>query len=497
MRMSVSEDIAAIFRSRGVQALALALLLSAAAWQETQMPSITADQDIWMHLALGDWMYSHHAVPETGILSQIAMRPWAAYSWGFELLVSGVYALAGLMGLLALLAGMEVLITGAIFIVLRRISGSFWPAWSLTGAGIWTLYHNMPIRPIVFSILFFTIAIGLIFEARRTGSVKPLYWLPPLFVLWANVHIQFVYGLAVVGLFVVIRLVRAASEKMGWYLRLKNGDSEIPLVPLLAVGGACILAPLLGPYGIGLYRVIFDYAQAGFVYARITETAAADFRSSAHYAQLLITMAACFALGRKSRDPYRIALLVLTTLYGYRMTRDAWFACIPALVLTASAFRSDRSAGKIPAFGRLRAAGVGAGVVLVLFGAFRISGVSEKSLKDGMGAHFPVQAADFIRREKLPGPLYNTFNYGSFLAWYLPEYPVSIDGRTDLYGEEIAVRFDKVLMGATDPAKDPDMMHAGVVLLQKGFPLSSWLLSDPGFKLVHQDANSYVFVRSQ
>lgn len=47
------------------------------------------DNDIWLHLKVGDWIVEHSSVPHTGILSRTtADRPWAAYSWFYELLLS-------------------------------------------------------------------------------------------------------------------------------------------------------------------------------------------------------------------------------------------------------------------------------------------------------------------------------------------------------------------------------------------------------------------------
>jgi hypothetical protein len=496
--MSISEEIYALSKSRVTQTVALIVLLSAAAWQEIQRPSIVAELDIWWHMAVGDWILKNHSCPDVGILSQYAMQPWAAYSWGFELLVSRFFAFGGLAGLLLFLISLEVFITYALFRVLLRISGDFWAAWVLAGLGIWALYHNMPIRPVLFSLLFFTLTIGLIFAARRRGSMRPLYWLPPLFLLWANLHIQFVYGLALVGIVVVLRLVQAILAKMEWRWPHDEQEADLPLLPLAAIGAGCALATIVGPYGVGLYGVISEYAGARFVYAHITEMSALDFHASAHYVQLLITAAAFFALGRRSKDPYKFTLLLIATLYGYRMTRDSWFACIPALVLIASTFRERRVLSKAAASaGRVRDLAAFAGAVLVLLLAWRSAGVTQPSLHEAMTALFPVRAADYIRREKLPGPLYNNLNYGGFLAWYLPEHPVAIDGRTDLYGEEIAERFNKVLMGYSDPAKDPDMIQANVILLQKGYPLCTSLLSDRKFRLVYQDHNAYVFVKNQ
>jgi len=497
--MRASRNILAVFQAGITQSLALITLLCGSGYQEIQHPSILADNDIWTHLSVGNWIIKNHAVPYTGVFSQSADKPWSAYSWVFELLVSWFHSAGGLLGLMVFLIVLEVLVTWAIFHTLHRISGSFWIAWGLTAAGIWAIYHTLPIRPVVFSVLFFTVVLHLIFAARRRASMRPLYWLLPLFVLWANIHIQFVYGLFLVGLFVGTRLMQALFERLGWPWPEVDQEMNLPVMPLAAVGLGCIVATMINPYGIRLFGEIAGYAQSKNVYAQISELAALDFRDSAHFVQLLITAAACFALGRKSKDPFKIALVLLTALVGYRASRDSWFACIPALAIIASAFEResvDEESSRMSAHW-LKTLGVAFGVVLALYAVLGNSTVDERSLQYSLAAITPVRAVEFIKKEKPPGPLYNGLNIGGFLMWHLPEYPVAMDGRTNLYGDETVNRFYNVLMLNADPAKDEDLGQANTVLMQKGYPLTMYLLQDRRFKLVYQDHNSCVFVKKQ
>ena len=58
------------------------------------------DPDIWWHVKVGDWIVEHLAVPHNGIFSWTAAdRPWVAYSWGYEVLLSRAYQWFSLMGL--------------------------------------------------------------------------------------------------------------------------------------------------------------------------------------------------------------------------------------------------------------------------------------------------------------------------------------------------------------------------------------------------------------
>jgi hypothetical protein len=50
------------------------------------------------------------------------------------------------------------------------------------------------------------VTLAIILQAERSGDMNVLYWLPVVFFVWANLHIQFIYGLFAFGLFVGVNL---------------------------------------------------------------------------------------------------------------------------------------------------------------------------------------------------------------------------------------------------------------------------------------------------
>jgi hypothetical protein len=91
---------------RIAQALLLAVLFAAPALMCLHAANMN-DTDIWWHLRTGEWILQHHAIPHADPFSgPNAGKPWAAYSWLFELLVTGMFHRFGLVGLLAYSAGM-------------------------------------------------------------------------------------------------------------------------------------------------------------------------------------------------------------------------------------------------------------------------------------------------------------------------------------------------------------------------------------------------------
>ena len=83
---------------RWLQLLVLAGLLAVVGVVAFELKFSVVDLDVWWHLKVGDWIVQHAAFPHTGILSRTAAnRPWIAYSWGYEVLLSRAYAWFGLV----------------------------------------------------------------------------------------------------------------------------------------------------------------------------------------------------------------------------------------------------------------------------------------------------------------------------------------------------------------------------------------------------------------
>jgi hypothetical protein len=492
---SVLGDLLEFSRRPVVQCLALIILLTGSTHLEP-LTSAIYDPDLWWHLRDGDAIVAEHAVPHHGVFSQYASHPWAAYSWGFEVIASRFYHWFGLVGLVGLRSGLEVTITLLLFVILYRGSGSFWRAWALTAAGMWAMHHCLGLQPMLTSVLMFTIEIGLIFEARRRGKVGPLFLIPVLFLVWANLHIHFIYGLFVLGLLLTVCIVRSVLPKK-WSAPLQPED-ELPVAKLMAVAGLSALATLIGPYSWHLYAVTLSYARSSVPFGVIVELQAMSFRTPEHFMVLLIVVAAFYSLGwQRCRDPFKLVLLLACTLLAFRVQRDSWLVCIPALAIISerklvAADRIVFSRGRAFAF----AAATAIGTILIFLLVAWDSKVSNDSLQRGLALYFPVQACDFILATTPPGPIYNSINWGGFIIWSLPQYPVAIDGRTDLYGDEVFSRFHRVEQGSEEWWGDPDLQAAQLVLLDRRAQLASMLYLDPRFRLAYKDPHAVVFIRN-
>ena len=509
--MSVAE-IRALLRIRLLQLAALAGLLVAIGVMALRLKYFVIDSDIWWHLKVGDWIVEHLAVPHTGILSRTAAnRPWVAYSWGYEVLLSRAYAWLGLVGIGVFGTLLTLAVAYAIFWMLRRLSGQFWAAWVGTGLVCLSFLFNGTPRPFFFSIALFAVTLTLLLEASRSGRVQMLYWLPLIFFVWANLHIQFIYGLFLVGLFIGVNLFQRVASTMG----ITPGFLLSPTLPagnLVAVGAGCFLATLIGPYFYHPYLVVLEYSKAKFSYNVIIELQPLSFRGYSHFIELLLTAAGFFAVGWQARskqekqpqlDLFKLALLTAATLVAYRTMRDAWFICLPAAAFVADLFAppierdSPHAQPQREWFEEtwLEKAGVAAVVVVVLAILSKGTDFNQRGLDRAISAGYPVNAINFLRRNSVRGPLYNNLNWGGFLMWYMPDYPVAVDGRNDLYGDELDQIFYDSQSAEKGYLTDPYLNEAGVVVLDASMPLAKILTADPRFQLIYRDALAVVFAK--
>jgi hypothetical protein len=479
-----------------VEVAATSVALTIAAYYSIVSKAAMVDPDIWWHIGVGDWIVANRGVPRIGILSQHLERPWVAYSWGFDVTVSTVHGLYGLPGILGFLIFFQVLISFAFLLVVRHLAKSPWWSLLIGAVSIYAFYVN-PLRPVLFTLLCFTIELFIIFEAERRMDDRFLAWLAPLFLLWANVHLQFVYGMFVLILYVAARL--ATSAIMQATDREAVTRSRILLVGVLALA---VLSACVGPNGWLPFGVALDYAADLSEYQVIQELAAINFRRPEHFAQLLLLMVASFAVGQsRRRDLFRPLLLIATAMVSFRAMRDSWFVSMACGVVIAeaigcSARHATVQGGAKPAIRPAVQYAMAAVLAIGMsFALARRDGISLPALAGVIDRVYPLRAAEFIERSNLQGPMYNDFNWGGFLILRLPGHPVSIDPRADLYGTGLFAQSLRTANAVPGWQQDPVLARSNFILIQRWFPLAVALVNDKHFRLVYQDHIAAVFVR--
>jgi hypothetical protein len=444
-----------------------------------------ADPDVWWHLRTAQWIIQHHAVPQVDSFSRVsAGKPWAAYSWLFELIVLQLFQRLGLAGLVAYSSAMVLAITVALHHLIKRLQPDYSLAILMTFATSFVLMRLYTPRPWLFTILFFVLLVDIVMHARITGRARELGWLPLIFAVWANVHVQFVAGLAVLG------LALAESVLARW---LPAVQTRIPAKWLGAALAASVLGTLANPYGWHIYQVVYGVATQPGGLNKISELQALPFRSLTDFGVLLFAMGAAAVLARKPRLPlFEAGLLGFAVMVSFRSQRDLWAMAVVGITILAAGIRSNRkNRSRVPRFaGPLLA--VGAAIAVAL--GFRVLQANNPRLQTGLAVTMPVAAVDAIKAANYSGPLFNDFNWGGYLIWSL-RMPVSIDGRGSMHGDAVIDRSVATWNAAPDWASDPEFTSAKLVIGPVTAPLTQMLRMDAGYRLVYEDKLAAVFVR--
>ena len=481
-----------------VRGLILALLVATPAIVPLLAAVPVRDPDVWWHLATGRWIHENGAVPFVDpFASGVADAPWAAYSWTYELFVYGAHALFGLEGLFAYSVLISLAIAAALYHLVRGLEPRFVPAVVLTTLALVATWAHQGARSFLLSAFMFTVVLDVLWSVRRGCDPRRLLVLVPLFALWGNLHIQFVYGLALLGIASTEAVFDAATAE-------RHGGSRNGFPPgwTLGVTAAAVLATLATPYTWRLYAMLPDLAGQPAMWTYVSELQAPTFRSLPEWAFLGLALAAPFALGKREElRPFPVLLLAMGVLLAFRATRDTWVLSIAAVSVIAhvtglSDWRLDRD----PV--RPSPATVLLTTVLLLFGAFKYRSATGRDLERVVADVFPVEAAAFVADaldEVGPGVLcrlYNHMDWGGYLLWSVPGCAVSMDGRILTFGEDSLGRSMRVWSGADGWDTDPVLLDSDLIVARRTDRLTRMLHADPRFSVVHDDDVATVFAPS-
>ena len=480
-----------------LQVATLVILFAAAGIHEAGKLSALASSDIWRHLSVGTWILTNHAIPHNLVMSQNAQLSWVDSSWLFDVKTAMAVKVFGLRGLVLLYMSFGLVIAVAIFLLARGARHGFWTGVLLTAIALY-LVAGAPLRSSIASVLLFAVVLAVINFARGSGDARVLYWLPPLFLLWANLDIQFVYGLgALLLLLIADTIARLTRESAGtWFV----SGGRIPLPTTVVITAASILATLFNPYGYRLWGAALRSVSLFAADPFFPEMHALRFRQPQDYVLLLLVMTAFFALGRRhARDLFSLLLLSVCSVVSFHLQRDVWLVALAAVAVLSQALDaidSDeaRNSDSATASWVLPAGIAAAFAVLMLVFALRVPSATDV-LMAKVSDKFPVRACEYIRQHDLPNPLFNNYDWGSFLTWYLPEYPVQIDSRTDAYGEELLLGYFNVTTGQVPLAADPALSGSQTILLEADSEMGKALSILPGYKQVYLDDQARVLVR--
>jgi hypothetical protein len=109
----------------------------------------------------------------------------------------------------------------------------------------------------------------------------------------------------------------------------------------------------------------------------------------------------------------------------------------------------------------------------------------------------PYQAVEFIKHNRPPGPMFNSYNWGGYLMFKLwPDYPVYIDGRTDLYNDTFIRRYVDMMVAADGWQNMLAEDGINLVFVERNSTLAKFLRQEPGWEEIYSDDMAAIFERA-
>jgi hypothetical protein len=314
--------------------------------------------------------------------------------------------------------------------------------------------------------------------------------LPLLFLFWANVHADFVIGLLVLTIFILIESVR---QHKFWG----------PLFVWLA----SILATLINPYGFFLWWTLAREAGSSVMRENIAEwrppNTHTDFGLYLLFFILLLTV--LFFLRRRKPAPAETALVALFAFLSLFSAYHVRFLALVSAPFLVRGFASLSRRSFLPAhqqrFVELYAS-ISLAVFALLVGPLFLGAKfwRESSSPEAL-AHagdYPYAAVRYLKENPLKGNIFNEYAWGGYLIWQLPEVKTFIDGRMPAWqvdGESVFA--DYLAATRLEPGWEEVLQKYDIsyFLLRADSSLAQLLRVHPSWRVIYEDATAIVFKR--
>lgn len=468
------------------------------------------DTDMFWHLRAGEWQVEQRALLRSDVFSHTrAGAPWVNHSWLSQVILYGAHAALGDAGLALLTALLATL--GMVFVYLQLEANAMLRAFvTVLAAAAAAIFWSA--RPQMFSFALSAGVLYLLWLWREKG-VDRLWLIPVLMVLWVNLHGGFAIGFMLLVLALSAELVRwffedvlhaGADAAAG-----SSGAARRGLRParrLVVIGLASAAAVAANPYGPQM--LLYPFRTVGIDALRdyIQEWSSPNFHAAATwpFAWLLLGTPLAAALSPRRLSWHDTLLFGGMAYAALLASRNiAVFALVAAPILAA------HLADWLAELGvrlhldarpdRLRAVLNWALLLLALLAAaaWGAAELAPPRIAEAQRERLPVAATDFLVSERPPGPIFNSYNWGGYLAWEARDYPVYVDGRTDLY-DDVFLREYLAIYLARDGWRE-GLREGGIntVLVEAGAPLAVALGGDAEWERAYADDLAVLYVRRQ
>ncbi|HYA00647.1 MAG TPA: hypothetical protein VEK76_09890 [Candidatus Binatia bacterium] len=510
------------------------LLIAALVVAAFAVTTTERDPDFWWHLRTGQLLLANHLqlLGTDPYTYSVPGHAWTMHEWLFEVCIAELYSVGGIGAIVLVLSALTWL--G----ILAMVGRTRLLTRSRVAIGLGILVAVIAADPIWGprdQMIDFTFAcvVLLLVERYLTGGGRWLWILPPLFLLWSNLHGGFVIGLVFIAAI-------AAAEALGARLGLPE---PAPLrrsgwLALTTLG--CGLMSMVNPNGPGILIYAWATVASPAQQALILEWQSPNFQMEEvrAFAVMLVSLAGFIVVNRRlrARDLVLVAGTAALALESVRNIALFVAAATPVwseqLAILTSRLREQRDGRRhralaaatgepaddpeatsraapppapppplrrgAPPFS-FRVAVLGIVTVALLGGYIGLRLAPSLAAAPGDLSYartYPVCASQWLRSGPHGLRIFNQYGEGGYLAWSLAGTGdrIFVFGDAALMGDSLLYTYAQVI--GAEPGWQGELERYGtqVVLFDTGTPFDQVLRSSPRWVRVYHDPLSDAFV---
>jgi hypothetical protein len=461
---------------------------------------IPVDSDFWWHINAGRATINQHSPLLIDIFSFTKFgSAWINHSWLSEIFYFGIYDLFGLTGIMIFVA---IIATVTMLLIFNTMKGPvLLRAFLIIFAVMLTAVIWSP-RPQLISLLFFALLVSLFQNNEAKFNKKYYIYFSVLFILWSNLHAGFIVGIAYLILVLIGKIIDAFLNKKTITDNISREILNSGILVLIS-----FVSTLINPNGFNIWKVQFNTLNVVALQNFIPEWASPNFHElfQQPFLWVWLLFVALISTGVFSLTFQRLFPLIFFGALGFMSRRNiAPFAIIilPILCDISLAFYNSKLKGnfkikfakkietmnatpktwvqKIINLSFIFILGVMVSVKIVYLGNSNVMQTYEEIT-------FPYQAINETDiKEFKERNLLNSYTWGGYISWYKPEIKVFVDGRTDLFGDDIILDWIKMVNADEGWVDLFKKYQIGWVLLENERPIVKELLLQR-WDLVYQD----------
>lgn len=459
------------------------------------------DPDLFWHIRAGQEIMDR-GIPFVDWFSHTFSNfKWVDHEYTQDVLMALLHQLGGFR-LIAIFYTLVITATFTIGLKWALPKKITWP-WVLVAGLCIVILSNSFIgsRPQMFTYLFLLLVLGTIQRLRENQKTKIVWFLPLLFVLWANFHASFL-----IGLIVIYAVIVAETIKYFWGNKFNLGErwqakhiARLSLVALL-----CFAATFINPYTYGVWVETIRTLTDRDLHNNIVEWFAPQVFSKNGYL-LFASLAFLFfvlTLRQKRNDITQIVLILAFFIAALSSVRNIplfLILCIPTFWLVVREF-FPKSLFYIVYFWPSL-------LIITLLLVICARFIPYKNVWQINTNHslfeqskYPVKAAEFLRDhpEYSDYKAYNNYGWGGYLLYQIPGFKTFIDGRMPSWsmdGVKIIDDYFIIDRHKKDWQETADKYQVNMYIINADHKLVAVLKNNKSYKEIFRDNIAVIFIK--